>query len=86
MKLEICPVCNGTRLKFVFKSFNIHGRHIINDKDEFNLVKCSDCSLIFINNIDLNDDYYVKYYNLGYYENNDADNSLMLRAFEKLSK
>ena len=47
----------------------MHGSYIINKDDCFELWKCSDCDCIFISNINIDKQYYEKYYADDYYSN-----------------
>lgn len=64
-----CLLCNLTNTRFLLKSFNIHGRYLLSEEDKFDILQCLDCGCMFIANIEVNDEYYKKYYDSGYYKN-----------------
>jgi 2-polyprenyl-3-methyl-5-hydroxy-6-metoxy-1,4-benzoquinol methylase len=62
-----CKFCRSEKTKEIFKSFNSHGRKIIDLEDRFSLRKCSECGCIFISNIKIDSNYYNNYYKDDYY-------------------
>jgi 2-polyprenyl-3-methyl-5-hydroxy-6-metoxy-1,4-benzoquinol methylase len=63
-----CTVCGSYKTKNAFHARNIHGRHLIEKKERFNIYRCKRCNALFVSNIDINDDeFYNKYYSEGYY-------------------
>lgn len=68
--IQNCILCNSEKIKKIFCPFNTHGRNIINQKEKFDLYKCIECMSIFIGHIVIDEEYYKKYYNIGYYNEN----------------
>lgn len=62
-----CKLCNSTQTKKLFESNNIHGRFILSS-DTFQVYKCSNCGVMFLDDIEVNSSYYSKYYFPEYYE------------------
>lgn len=60
-----CPICESDGI-FFMNAKNTHGSHFISD-EEFNLVKCEKCGLIFINPRPTEKEA-IKYYDFNYYE------------------
>lgn len=65
-----CPVCGSTNTSELFKSLNTHGRHMVNDKESFSVMRCSNCQVVYLGDIEVDKKYYKKYYELGYYDDN----------------
>lgn len=63
----MCPLCSSSYSSFLFDSSNIHGRHIVNDKESFKIYECNKCKNIFIKGVAVDTDYYKKYYTSDYY-------------------
>ena len=63
-----CLLCGSNDTKFEFKSINKHGRHVIDSSDTFDMYSCNICHSLFLNSLTINDDYFKKYYNTGYYD------------------
>lgn len=76
MKKNICLLCKSLSITKIFESYNKHGRHIIDSKDKFEIYKCRNCELVFIQGIELNSSYYSKYYSADYYESSIKNNIL----------
>lgn len=66
-----CPICGHSNNHIEIVSFNTHGRHLINKRDRFNLLRCENCQAIFTQNVKVNSTYYQKYYEEGYYDQTD---------------
>lgn len=64
-----CPLCNSENSFFFIRSYNIHGKNVLNSKETFTLNKCSTCFNIFITNLTIDSRYYRKYYKPDYYIN-----------------
>jgi len=62
-----CRVCQSNEIEYMFKSFNTHGRKIVNQDEVFELCRCNNCGLVFLNNMKIDDAYYEKYYTTDYY-------------------
>lgn len=62
-----CPVCSSTNTIFIFKSQDTHGRHV-NSEENFLIYRCKNCSAAFLGGAAIDEDYYRKYYEEGYYE------------------
>lgn len=70
MRAEIttnCMLCRSERIKKFFISQNQHGRHLIDSKDEFSVFSCLDCGSVFLGGLNIDSEYYKKYYDSGYY-------------------
>lgn len=63
-----CPLCKSQNTRPLFKSYNRHGRHDIDKKDKFQVMRCNECDVVFLADIEINDRYYEKYYDTGYYD------------------
>lgn len=72
-----CPVCSSTDTKYLFESQDTHGRHV-NSDEKFSIYCCKKCSAAFLGGIAIDDDYYRKYYDKGYYEVPSAGNKTLL--------
>lgn len=80
-----CPLCNHKDTLFLFSSYNRHGRHDINKKDTFRVNRCKHCDIVFLSDIKVNDAYYEKYYDTGYYDGGlNAGDSLVHKAVSML--
>lgn len=65
--MHTCPLCTSTKSTTVGTSYNRHGRHDIERDDTFTLLRCEVCNLIFLGGVKINNAYYKKYYDAGYY-------------------
>lgn len=67
----------------------MHGRHIVDEKDTFNVFNCRNCHSVFIGNLKVDEEYYKKYYEAGYYSNSETNSSGLIEkicaAVEKIS-
>lgn len=72
-----CKLCQG-KTKFLFKSYNKHGRHQLDIKEKFDVRECINCGVVFINGIEVNSNYYEKNYKLGYYDKGEKGNVLIM--------
>lgn len=70
-----CKICGSSNVKKIFNTCNIHGRHILSLKDNFEVIRCADCEAIFIANIFIDKEYYAKYYPKNYY--NQSNNNFI---------
>ncbi len=68
-KGEKCALCGGQKTKRIFVARNKHGRHMLDAKDKFDIFSCLECGSVFLKKMDINEEYYKKYYESGYYEN-----------------
>lgn len=85
--LQNCKLCQG-KTKFLFKSYNKHGRHQLNVYEKFDVRRCLSCGVVFLNGIEINAEYYKKYYELGYYDQEQKGNlpiSYLLRVMRNFS-
>lgn len=64
-----CKLCDSFNTKKIFNASNIHGRHVLDLEDKFEISKCNNCEVIFIINILIDPEYYSKYYPQNYYNN-----------------
>lgn len=62
-----CRLCYSEKTQEIFRSFNSHGRKIIDQKDRFLIRKCLICQSVFIADIKIDQNYYDKYYGFGYH-------------------
>ena len=44
-----CPICKFKNIRKEFSSFNIHGREINSQSENFDIFKCSNCGAFFLN-------------------------------------
>lgn len=79
-----CALCRSEKIQKIFVSRNKHGRHLIDAQDSFDVFICLECRCIFLGALEINDEYYKKYYELGYYEN--ARISLLSQLLELFSR
>lgn len=84
-QVNLCPLCKSDAISALFTSYNRHGRHDINKKDTFHVKRCSICDVVFLADATVNEAYYKKYYDTGYYDGGlSADNSLINRLVKVL--
>jgi hypothetical protein len=50
----------------MFAANNVHGRHVLS-QDTFQIYRCNNCGIIFIGSVEINSEYYLKYYSDRYY-------------------
>lgn len=82
-----CKLCGSKNTYLLFYSKNTHGRHLLSEKDNFIVLECKDCSLVFLPKIVVNDAYYKKYYELDYYHQTGGEqNSILLKIIIFISK
>lgn len=81
--LNKCRFCGSENMKYFFSSFNLHGRSIMDEKEKFAIYKCLDCGCLFISDIEINEDYYKKYYTSNYYSE-DGGNKFISRLWSLL--
>lgn len=79
-----CALCQSENIKQVFTARNQHGRHLLDGADTFPVYSCRACGSIFLGGFIIDNDYYQKYYKLGYYEH--AGGSLLSSFLSILSK
>lgn len=63
----VCKICSSKNIKFVFFSSNIHGRNILSP-ERFAVYQCDNCGIIFLEKINLDKEYYNKYYDKNYFK------------------
>jgi SAM-dependent methyltransferase len=63
---SLCRVC-GAVTEYFFSSFNTHGRNVVSDEERFSWYRCKACNSISLWGVTVDDDYFKKYYELGYY-------------------
>lgn len=80
---KICKLCGSKNTAKLFRSYNTHGRHEINKKEKFLIYRCKDCGVVFVSDLLINQEYYKKYYELGYYEPS-ASNSIIGKILERV--
>lgn len=61
-----CRVC-GAETDYFFSSFNTHGRNLVSGEERFSWYRCKACKSISLWGVTVDDDYFKKYYELGYY-------------------
>lgn len=64
-----CPICKLKNIEKAFSSSNIHGREIINQSEKFDVFRCNNCSVFFLD-VKIDKHYYDKYYTTDYYKSN----------------
>ncbi|OIO35450.1 MAG: hypothetical protein AUJ74_06215 [Candidatus Omnitrophica bacterium CG1_02_44_16] len=62
-----CPLCDTQNSIKQFDTGNVHGRHVFDAQDHFELYRCAECGVFFLSNVIVNDTYYKKYYPKNYY-------------------
>jgi len=67
-----CALCQSEKIKKIFVSQNKHGRHLLDSEERFDIFSCLECGCVFLEKLDIDSEYYKKYYELGYYENTGA--------------
>lgn len=60
-----CPICREGKEELLMKTLNTHGSSLITD-ERFNLVKCRDCGLVYINPRPKQDEI-GRFYDIDYY-------------------
>ncbi len=63
-----CRLCQSNESTEVFFAPNVHGRHLWNKDESFLFRRCLHCHAVYIDGLNINDDYYRKYYPQDYYE------------------
>ena len=81
-----CKVCLSENTVHLFDSFNTHGRKIIDEEDKFQVFKCGDCGLVFLNDLEANQDYYDRYYQPDYYKDSCKNIGIFKSFLKVLSK
>lgn len=76
-----CEVCRSNKIVDVFNSVNAHGRHLISDREKFTVSRCETCAVVFLKNIKVDEEYYKKYYELGYYDQAGVKSGSLLERF-----
>lgn len=61
-----CRLCSSPRIELLFVSDNVHGRRTLSD-DQFGVYQCQSCGVVFVQ-VEVNSEYYRKYYPANYYE------------------
>lgn len=81
-----CPLCNSKENTLLFRTKDKDPRDII-VKEIFNLVRCVDCSMVFVENMPSKKDI-SKYYGSGYYAQKNISNNVMNKIImaSRLSK
>lgn len=79
-----CFLCGSTNAEFLFESFNVHGRHLWNGHEIFKILRCLECKSVFVGGVEINDQYYKKYYPLDYYKNSYKNEKLANLALNLL--
>ncbi len=84
---NICPLCKSTSPAKFFTSWNRHGRHDINKKDRFTVMRCLRCDVVYLPGIKTDNNYYKKYYDTGYYDGGlNTDGGILHKAVALLEK
>lgn len=63
-----CRLCGKNNTERLFSSRDVHGRHVVNHGDLFNIYRCNDCEVLFVADIVVDDNYYKRYYTKDYYD------------------
>lgn len=63
-----CPLCQNENNESFLSSTNIHGRYLIDPGENFFLLKCKNCGVFFLSGVTINEEYYKKYHEPGYYD------------------
>lgn len=79
IKTVVCDICGSNNYKKILEAGNIHGLVKLSD-EKFDLVKCSNCGLVYINPRPEEKNIF-KYYNFDYY----GTSSFLSDLFSKLS-
>jgi 2-polyprenyl-3-methyl-5-hydroxy-6-metoxy-1,4-benzoquinol methylase len=85
MSITKCKICSSDNIEKVFKSFNTHGKHVIDMQERFQVCRCKDCSLVFLDGVVVNSEYYSKYYQEGYYRGDKVSSGPMKLFLNVLS-
>lgn len=67
-----CSICSSDNTRMLFVAQDIHGRHILSE-DKFEIFQCKMCDATFTA-VNINPDYYNKYYHENYYVPTPANN------------
>lgn len=62
-----CKLCSGNNVSKALEAANTHGRHLLNGGERFEIFRCADCGVFYINGLTVDRDYYSKYYPRDYY-------------------
>ncbi|MBI5873612.1 MAG: class I SAM-dependent methyltransferase [Candidatus Omnitrophica bacterium] len=63
-----CRLCKNTEATKIFSATNMHGRHLWDASQHFDVTRCLSCGAVYIDNLSIDDDYYRKYYPACYYD------------------
>lgn len=69
-----CRLCGSKNIRYLLCTKNTHGRYMLNKKAKYKIFRCLDCQCVFIGNIIVDERYYKKNYDLGYYVTNKQGN------------
>jgi len=86
MSITKCKICSSDNIEKVFKSFNTHGKHVIDMQERFQVCRCKDCSLVFLDGVVVNSEYYSKYYQESYYRGDKVSSGPMKLFLNALSR
>ena len=75
-----CKLCSKKDAYLLFVAPNVHGRKVLGN-NQFGVYECDDCNIVFTN-IDVNRDYYRRYYPKDYYPK--EPKNLLLKAMLNL--
>lgn len=63
-----CPVCNFASSRPALIAHNTHGRHVVDRDEAFHLLHCTTCDALFIGGVAVDQAFYDRYYDSGYYD------------------
>ncbi len=82
-----CRVCKSEDITFLLTSENIHGKRVIDETDKFNVYRCNGCKSLLLGDIEIDVNYYKKYYQDDYYNFSsstaDGIRNLILKTLER---
>ena len=55
-----CKLCSRPTGVAAFSTINTHGRHLIDARDSFSMIRCDSCGIHFLDDVVIDGDYYKK--------------------------
>lgn len=80
----VCKICSSKNSEFAFFSSNIHGRNKLS-QERFAVYQCDNCGIIFLEKLNLDKEYYNKYYDKNYFEQTNNKEGFITKLTEFFS-
>ena len=58
----ICPVCFSDQVNLYLKTYNQHGKTLLQHKEKFSYCRCTNCQTVFLTGVAFTKNYYQQYY------------------------